>query len=219
VGLVTVGGVHAGLSISLGVTPRHRVDEVAIAGGEDIFTVPILFQFYPGGMADCRRNGPGQDQAPRIIDEPFLRTRLKPAPQVLYDHHAFPLHRTASVAGTPRPVLVGQEAFDGGPPHPEGRLHVATDEKRRDHAVPSASRGRTKSPIAKEKPLALDVISSASEGHKRNVTSGKSVVASRQTLDTCLKPLRSSVMLITGRVKVLPGIDTTRKISTKCRVP
>ena len=91
-----------------GVVPfRFPVDEVAVAGGEDGFTVPVLVELGSRGLRDRRDHSPGEDHAPGIIDEPLPRFRIQPVPQLLYSHdgnsHPFvmPVYENAAPAPIP----------------------------------------------------------------------------------------------------------------------
>lgn len=69
---------------------RCGADEIAVAGGEDSFTVPVLYQLSSRGFGDCGHHGPGKDPAPGIIQQPLPRFRLKPVPQLLNVHYSCP---------------------------------------------------------------------------------------------------------------------------------
>jgi hypothetical protein len=65
---------------------RSGADKVAVAGREDTFTVPVLFELGSGGLIDRCHHSPGKDSAPGIIDKPLPSFRLKPGPQLFNAH-------------------------------------------------------------------------------------------------------------------------------------
>jgi len=86
---------------------RFSADEVAVAGGEDGFTVPVLVELGSRGLRNRCHHSPGKDQQPGIISEPLPRFRIQPVPQLLYSHdgnsHPFvmPVYENAAPAPIP----------------------------------------------------------------------------------------------------------------------
>ena len=63
---------------------RCAADEVAVAGGEHGFAMPVLFEFDSGALHDGRRDGARKDLAAGIINQPLPRVRVEPVPQFGY---------------------------------------------------------------------------------------------------------------------------------------
>src|SRR5215207_4715980 len=68
-------------------------DKLPVLFTEDGLTVEVVIRALAGLFADESGDGPGQDQAPRIINEPLLRSRVELTPFFLNaqsDHSCLP---------------------------------------------------------------------------------------------------------------------------------
>lgn len=68
----------------------YAPNKVAVAGGEERLTVPVLFQLGSGALHDACRHSAWKDGAAGIIHQPLPCFGVELVPQLLYLHSECP---------------------------------------------------------------------------------------------------------------------------------